>query len=379
MNTLRIRFTLAFLVVIGMTIALFAWTMNTIARTSFEDYLHHQTSEMDGEGRGMGQGQRQGQGQERALGIAEEAFLNSLSQGITITGGIGATVAILAGVGLAWALSRPLRSLTTAIETLSDGELGTQVTMNGTIEIQKLAHSFNQMSLALKNGEDLRQRMAADIAHELRTPVTVLRGQLEAMLDGVYPMTQERVAIAYDQTLTLGHLVEDLRLLTLAQANRLSLKKIPTDISLFIIPILDSFLPLAGDAELNLSWKIEPNLPHVPIDPLRMKQVINNLLSNALHYTPTGGSILVTVQNHHPHGVRISISNTSEAMKSADIKNAFTPFWRGQMAQEADKGGSGLGLAIAKQLMELHQGKLSIESFPNRLIFHADLPEASST
>ncbi|HRF95977.1 MAG TPA: histidine kinase dimerization/phospho-acceptor domain-containing protein, partial [Aggregatilineales bacterium] len=162
------------------------------------------------------------------------------SQGIAITGAIGGTVAILAGVGLAWALSRPLRSLTTAIETLSGGELGTQVTMNGTVEIQKLAHSFNQMSLALKNGEDLRQRMAADIAHELRTPVTVLRGQLEAMLDGVYPMTQERVAIAYDQTLTLGHLVEDLRLLTLAEANRLSLEKTPTDIRQFITPILDS-------------------------------------------------------------------------------------------------------------------------------------------
>jgi signal transduction histidine kinase len=323
----------------------------------------------------MGQGQGLGQG--RALGIAEEAFLNSLSQGIAITGVIGGTVAILAGVGLAWALSRPLRSLTTAIETLSGGELGTQVTMNGTDEIQKLAHSFNQMSLALKNGEDLRQRMAADIAHELRTPVTVLRGQLEAMLDGVYPMTQERVAIAYDQTLTLGHLVEDLRLLTLAEANRLSLKKIPTDISQFITPILDSFLPLAGDAELHLSWKIEPNLPHVPIDPLRMKQVINNLLNNALHYTPTGGSIMVTVQNRHPHGVRISISNTGEGMQSAEIKNAFIPFWRGQLAQEADKGGSGLGLAIAKQLMELHQGKLSAESFPNTLVFHADLPQAS--
>ena len=374
MNTLRIRFTLAFLVVIGITIALFAWTMNNIARTSFEDYLHHQASMMSsehGEGRGMGQGQ----GQERALGIAEEAFLNSLSQGIAVTGIIGGTVAILAGVGLAWALSRPLRSLTTAIETLSGGELGTQVTMNGTVEIKKLANSFNQMSLALKNGEDLRQRMAADIAHELRTPVTVLRGQLEAMLDGVYPMTQERVAIAYDQTLTLGHLVEDLRLLTLAEANRLSLEKILTDISPFITPILDSFLPLARDAELNLSWKIDPNLPHVPIDPLRMKQVINNLLSNALHYTPTGGDILVTVQSHQPHGVRISISNTCEEMKSAEIKNAFTPFWRGQMAQEADKGGSGLGLAIAKQLMELHQGKLSAESFPNRLVFHADLPE----
>ncbi len=381
MNTLRIRLSLAFLVVIGVTIASFAWTMNSIARTSFEDYIHHQqenTSGM-GEGHGQGQGLGQGQGQARALGIAEEAFLSSLSQGLAITGGIGGTLAILAGIGLAWALSSPLNSLTQAIETLSTGALGTQVTVNGTTEIQTLANSFNRMSSALAEGERLRQRMAADIAHELRTPVTVLRGHLEAMLDGVYPMTQERVAIAYDQTLTLGHLVEDLRLLTLAEAKQLSLNLTNTDIKIFITPILESFLPLAVDAELDLSWQIEPSLPTIFIDPLRMRQVMNNILSNALRYTPKGGEIRVVVKKHYPNWIRISVSNTNhDNMTWDDIKNAFIPFWRGQTAQEADKGGSGLGLAISKQLIYLHQGRLQAESFADRLVFHADLPEQIS-
>lgn len=379
MNTLRIRLSLAFLVVIGVTIASFAWTMNSFARTSFEDYIHHQQENMSGMGEGHGQGQGLGQGQARALGIAEEAFLSSLSQGLAITGGIGGTLAILAGIGLAWALSRPLHSLTLAIETLSTGALGTQVTVKGTTEIQTLAHSFNRMSNALADGEQLRQRMAADIAHELRTPVTVLRGHLEAILDGVYPMTQERIAIAYDQTLTLGHLVEDLRLLTLAEAKQLSLNLVTTDIKTFIMPILESFLPLALDAELNLSWQIEPNLPNIAIDPLRMRQVINNLLSNALRYTPKGGEIQVIIKKHYPNWIRISVSNTSHSnMTWAELKNAFIPFWRGQTAQEADKGGSGLGLAISKQLIYLHQGKLQAESFADRLVFHADLPELVS-
>jgi signal transduction histidine kinase len=369
MNTLRVRLSLAFLVVIGVTIASFAWTMNTIARASFEDYIHQQS------GIGAGRGEGRGQGQIRALGVAEETFLSSLSQGIAITGGIGGAIAIIAGIGLAWALSRPLRTLTHAIETVSTGAFGAQIAVNGTTEIQMLTESFNRMSSTLSETEQLRKRMAADIAHELRTPVTVLRGHLEAMLDGVYPMTQERLAVAYDQTLTLGHLVEDLRLLTLAEAKQLSLNLVDTDIKTFITPILESFLPLALDAELNLSWQIETGLPNIPIDPLRMRQVMNNLLSNALRYTPKGGEIRVMVKKYAPCWIRISISNTGHSMTDAELKNAFTPFWRGQLAQKEDKGGSGLGLAITKQLIYLHQGKLQAESFADRLVFYADLPE----
>lgn len=368
MNTLRARLSLSFLVVIGLTIILFAWTMNNIAQTSFADYLHHQ----QGIGAGHGEGRGQGQGQERALGMAEQAFLDSVAQGLAITGVIGGGIALIAGMLLAWVLSRPLHDLTQAIRQVAVGELGAQAPVHGTSEIQMLGRSFNALSTALADGEALRKRMAADIAHELRTPVTVLRGHLEAMLDGVYPMTQERIAIAYDQTLYLGHLVEDLRLLTLAEAQQLPLDIIQTDICTFIIPILESFAPLAEDARLQLSWQIAQNLPLIAIDPLRMRQVVNNILANALRYTPSGGDIGVVVVPHQK-GIRISISNTT--YERVDIKNAFTPFWRGQLAQEADKGGSGLGLAIAKQLVELHQGKLHIEAYSNKLIFHADLPE----
>lgn len=370
MNTLRTRLSLAFLVVIGLTIILSAWTMNNIAQTSFAEYLHHQ----QGIGAGHGEGRGQGQGQERALGLAEQAFLDSVAQGLAITGVIGGGIALIAGIMLAWMLSRPLHDLTQAIRQVAVGELGAQAPVHGTSEIQMLGRAFNTLSTALADGEALRKRMAADIAHELRTPVTVLRGHLEAMLDGVYPMTQERIAIAYDQTLYLGHLVEDLRLLTLAEAQQLPLDIIQTDIRAFITPILDSFAPLADDAGLQLSWQIAQNLPLIAIDPLRMRQVVNNILANALRYTPSGGDIQVTVIPQQ-QGIRISISNTTP--EQIDIKNAFTPFWRGQLAQEADKGGSGLGLAIAKQLVELHQGKLHIEADSNKLIFHADLPEPS--
>ncbi|MCL4256181.1 MAG: HAMP domain-containing protein, partial [Anaerolineae bacterium] len=306
MNTLRARLSLSFLVVIGLTIILSAWAMNNIAQNSFVDYFHHQ----QGMSYGHGEGRGQGQGQERALGIAEQAFLDSVAQGLFITGIIGGGIALIAGIMLAWILSRPLHDLTQAIQQVSVGELGAQAPVHGTSEIQMLGRAFNTLSTALADGEALRKRMAADIAHELRTPVTVLRGHLEAMLDGVYPMTQERIAIAYDQTLYLGHLVEDLRLLTLAEAQQLPLDIIQTDIRAFITPILDSFAPLAEDAGLQLSWQIAPNLPPIAIDPLRMRQVMNNILANALRYTPSGGDIQVTVIPQQ-QGIRISISNTT--------------------------------------------------------------------
>jgi len=365
MNTLRARLSLSFLVVIGLTLILSAWTMNNIAQTSFENYVHGQSA-------GIGRGEGRGQGQERALGMAEQAFLDSVAQGLAITALIGGGIALIAGIMLAWVLSRPLHDLTQAIQQVAIGELGAQAPVHGTSEIQMLGRAFNTLSTALADGEALRKRMAADVAHELRTPVTVLRGHLEAMLDGVYPINAGGIAIAYDQTLYLGHLVEDLRLLTLAEAQQLPLEIIQTDIHPFITPILESFAPLAEDAGLQLSWKIAPNLPPIAIDPLRMRQVVNNILANALHYTPSGGDIQVMIIPYQ-QGIRISISNTTH--EQIDIKNAFTPFWRGQLAQEADKGGSGLGLAIAKQLVELHQGKLHIEAHSNKLIFHADLPE----
>ena len=161
----------------------------------------------------------------QVLGSAEANFLAQTSTWLTVAAAIAGALALLTGIVLALVLTRPLDRLTEAVHGLGSGELGRQVPVSGALETAELAHAFNRLSHDLAAAEDLRQRMAADIAHELRTPVTVLGVHLEAMLDGVYPLDSEHVAVAYDQTLHLRRLVDDLRLLTQAEAGRLPLER----------------------------------------------------------------------------------------------------------------------------------------------------------
>ncbi len=309
----------------------------------------------------------------QALGAAEIAFLEESNRWLTIAG-LGATVlALIVGVILAYSLARPLRELTTAARDLSIGGLGRQVSVRGTVEVNVLAAEFNTMSKALAEAELLRQRMAADVAHELRTPVSVLRGHLEAMLDGVYPLDSAHVAVAHDQTIHLARLVEDLRVLTLAEAKRLPLERTRIDAAKLVSQILDAFEPLMIDGEIRLIREIAPDLPAVTADVTRIRQVISNLLTNALRHTPAGGEIVVQV-SRFDNSVRFSVSNTGSRLSDTDAARVFQPFWRADTARERDSGGSGLGLAISREIVALHGGSLTVESGQERVTFTFTLP-----
>ncbi|MBW4438956.1 MAG: HAMP domain-containing protein [Pleurocapsa minor GSE-CHR-MK-17-07R] len=308
----------------------------------------------------------------QALGAAEMAFLDESNRWLLFAG-LGATVlALLVGVILAYSLARPLRELTTAVRDLSVGQWGRQVDVRGTVEVNALTTEFNTMSQALAEAETLRQRMAADVAHELRTPVTVLRGHLEAMLDGVYPLDSAHVAVAHDQTLHLARLVEDLRVLTLAEAKRLPLERTVIHPAELINQFLEAFEPLMIDGNIRLIREIAPDLPAVTADVTRIRQVISNLLTNALRHTPTGGEIAVRVSRLHA-SVRFSVSNTGSHLSDTDAAHVFQPFWRADTAREQGSG-SGLGLAISREIIALHDGTLTVESSDNRVTFAFTLP-----
>ncbi len=309
----------------------------------------------------------------QALGAAEVAFLDEANRWLTAAG-LGATaLALLVGVILAYSLARPLRELTTAARDLSVGQLGRQVDVRGTVEVNALAAEFNTMSQALAEAESLRQRMAADVAHELRTPVSVLRGHLEAMLDGVYPLDSAHVAVAHDQTIHLARLVEDLRVLTLAEAKRLPLERAQIAPATLVSQLLDAFEPLALDGEIRLTREIAPDLPALHVDVTRIRQVISNLLTNALRHTPTGGEIAVSVKREND-SVCFSVVNTGSSLNAADAARVFQPFWRADAARERDSGGSGLGLAISREIVALHSGSMRVESHDNRVTFAFTLP-----
>lgn len=309
----------------------------------------------------------------QALGEAETAFLNTAGQTLLLTG-IGLSLAaVIGGVGLARALTLPLKHLTREILQFPAGQQGRQVQVQGTEEIAALASAFNEMSAQLAALEAGRQRMAADIAHELRTPVSVLRGHLDAMRDGIFPMDQEHLAVAVDQTLVLGRLIDDLRLLTLAEARHLPLQRTSLLLTQFIQEIVESFRPLAYDADVLLKLDMPLQPLYVLADATRLRQVCGNLLANALHHTPAGGNIAVVLA---PVGVtaRLSVSNSGKPLTAEEMEHVFQPFWRAETTRQRDAAGSGLGLAIARQLVELHQGEVGVEAGANQMCFWFTLP-----
>jgi signal transduction histidine kinase len=305
---------------------------------------------------------------QQAMGEAEARFLDDTGDWLAAAAIGAVALAIFVSVAFAHQLARPLRALTGAARDLAAGALGKQVSVKGADEVVELADAFNQMSHDLAEGEALRRRMTADIAHELRTPISIMRGHLEAMLDGVYPADPEHLAVAHDQTLQLARLVEDLRLLTLAEAGRLTLDRAAIAPGELVAKAAERFSPLAVDAGLTLTHAAAPGTPPVYVDVGRMHQVLANLLSNALHHTPVGGRVDVQTA---PSGeaARFSVSNTGKGLTPEQTKRVFERFWRAEDARERDLGGSGLGLAIAQQLVNLHGGRIWVESDSDHTTF----------
>ncbi len=312
---------------------------------------------------------------EEALGQAETEFLAQINRRLTYTAISVAVLAVVVGIGLAWQITRPVRALTHAVEELQRGQLGRQVQVQGAFEINELAQAFNAFSQALAESERLRQRMAADIAHELRTPVSVLRGHLEAMLDGVYPLDSTHLAVVYDRTLHLARLVDDLRLLTKAEAGQLSLQRVRTSPQAIVTWAVESFTPLARDAEIALRAQVAPNLPSLEVDIDRVHQVLGNLLTNALRHTPAGGRITVEAQQQGDMVV-FHVRNTGSTLTPEQQAHVFKPFWRAEDARERDSGGVGLGLAIARQLVRAHGGDMSVSCADGQTTFTVILPAA---
>ncbi|MCD4686254.1 MAG: HAMP domain-containing protein [Anaerolineae bacterium] len=315
----------------------------------------------------------------QALDSTEQDFLDESTRWIIVAAIVAGVAAIVIGVALSWQLTRPLRALTHAAHDLAGGALGKQVETHGTTEITELATAFNTMSHDLAEGEALRRRMAADIAHELRTPVTVLRAHLEAMLDGVFPLDAERLAVAYDRTIHLSRLVDDLRLLTRAEAGQLPLERVTVAPADLVARAVESFSPLALDAGITLRHTIAPDLPSVQGDVDRLQQILGNLLTNALRHTPNAGEINISVTQGADHTVRFAVANTGRTLTPQQAEHVFSPFWRAEDARERDKGGSGLGLAITRQLLRLHGGRIWVETAPNRTMFVFNLPSTSTT
>ncbi len=309
------------------------------------------------------------------LNSTQVQFLNEVRRSLIGVALLAGGLALVVGTGISRVLVRPLRQLTDAAQAVAEGELGRVVPAHrgSAAEISTLAESFNSMSRALAEGEALRQRMTTDIAHELRTPISVMRGQLQAMLDGVTPTDVKHIAVVFDQTLHLSRLVEDLRTLTQAEAGHLPLQMRSLNPPDLIARAVTLFSPLAQDAGLTLSTISEDGLPRISGDPDRLHQVLANLLANALRHTTPGGRVEVRA-GHGEDGVRFSVTNSGETLPAEQARHVFERFWRADDSRNRDRGGAGLGLAIAREIVRLHGGRIWVEAGSGETRFVFEIP-----
>ena len=294
-------------------------------------------------------------------GQQEQLFAERLNLSIIAAGLVATVVAVLLGLALTRAVIRPLQVVRDAAKRIASGDLSHRVRVDSRDEIGDLGQAFNEMSSALERDEDLRRRMMADIAHELRTPVAVMRGQTEAIQDGVFDLSQENLRPIHDQTLLLGRLIDDLRDLALAEAGRLPMEMARLQPEEVMARIPRTFRSQAEGRSLSLLHDAEQDLPAIQGDAQRLEQVLSNLVSNAIRYTPPGGAITLSARRV-VDTVQISVKDNGPGIAPDELEHVFERFYRTDSARSRAGGGTGLGLAIARQIVEAHGGTLVVES-----------------
>lgn len=315
-----------------------------------------------------------------AFSSGDESFLVArLTLAALVAGFVAGGLALLLSLFLSYRLLRPVQELTQASHGMARGDLSQRVSIQGHDELAELARTFNFMADSLQAAQTSRRAMTADIAHELRTPLAVQRANIEALLDGVYPLTSDNLAPVLEQNHLLTRLVEDLRTLALVDSGQLKLEVVPSDLASITEHMVTRFRPQAEKTAVALHFAKPPtSFPPIQVDPQRIEQILSNLISNALRYTPSGGQIEISLANV-PGQVRVQIHDSGPGIPVESLGQVFERFYRADKSRSRSEGGSGLGLAIARQLTEAHGGTLTAANHPQGgAVFTLTLPLSPS-
>lgn len=282
---------------------------------------------------------------------------------VFVATGAVAALALASPVLLSRRILRPVADLTRAANSFRRGDLTSRVPARGRDELAQLATAFNTMADSLQRAEENQRRLVADVAHELRSPLANLRGYLEALRDGVLPPDADLFASLHQEALLQERIVDDLQYLALADAGRLSYERVPTDLVEILISTRDAHRGAAVEADVNLVLDT-PQQIVIDADPDRIRQVVANLISNALRVTPASGTITLSasVPPQEPNVARLTVRDTGRGINPDDLPHIFDRFWRVDAARNRADGGSGLGLAIAKQIINDHGGTITASS-----------------
>jgi signal transduction histidine kinase len=280
--------------------------------------------------------------------------------------GVGLLAFLAAGRWLRGAAGT-LDDLVAAAARVEAGDYDARVAMRarGPRPLRDLVHGFNTMAERLEADARQRRSLLADVSHELRTPLAVVQGNLEAIADGVHPADEAHVAALLEETRVLARLVDDLRTVSLSETGSLPLHREPTDLAVLVADVVSSLSPGAGRAGVVLGADVDDGVPLLDVDPVRIREVLANVVANALRWTPAGGSVTIaaTVREAEPQrpGVRVTVVDTGAGIAPDVLPHVFDRFWKSPQSR-----GSGLGLAIARNLVVAHGGDMGIESEPAR-------------
>ncbi|MCG8346373.1 MAG: ATP-binding protein [Chloroflexales bacterium] len=322
-----------------------------------------------------------------AAATPEQDFLIQINQALLQAGLLAGGLGVGLGLLIARGLTAPLQRLAGAAQQIAQGDLQQRVASSGTAEIANVARSFNAMAASLQRAEQVRRTMVADIAHELRTPLSVIQGNLQALLDDVYPLEKSEIAVIHNETLLLNRIVSDLRDLAQAEAGQLQFTLQALAVDALVGQVRDVFGDQAAAKGIDLELHVPDGLPPIYADYDRVQQVLHNILANALRYTPTGGRITLQVRetrhaersmavqqpadtsnlaHQSPTLIFFEITDTGPGIAPEDLPYVFERFWRADRSRSREQGGSGLGLAIARQLVLAQGGNMGVISEPGQ-------------
>lgn len=380
MRSVRVKLSAAFIIVAVLQTVLTATFASYQARQAFRQYVERADRDPRlGPRPGYGPGGIPPGVNRRPFGPRELLFSSRLRN--SIWGGTlaAAGVGVLVALWLASRIVKPVVGLTEATRAVAQGQPLPLVPESGNDEVSELSRAFNRMAVRLAEETEQRRRLFAAIAHELRTPLSVIQGTLEGILDRVLEPTPERIAGLHSQSVLLGRLITDLRDLSLAQAGHLQLNRRTVDISGVVRETLEALSPLADERVVGLRIELPAAaVTPVRVDPDRMRQVVQNLVENALRNTPPGGEVRVSLQDGNSEGVHLVIADTGRGIRAEDLPHIFEHFYRTDEARARSSGGTGMGLAIVKSLVEAHGGHVGVTSVPGAgSTFTVTLPGAS--
>ncbi len=379
MNSITYRITGLMFLAVAITVFLLIYLANSQMTDLFQEYVTVQQMEMH---RSMMTHMGPGGHGHAMMGIPEQNFLTSVHQSLIWVGVALLTAGLAASYALARSITTPLRKLSAAVLEIERGNFAQKVPVTSKDEVGSLALIFNRMAETLDNNNKLRQQFLANIAHELRTPLAVIQGHLEGMIDGIIEPNPKQLTSLHEEAVRLSRLIKDLKELSLAEVRQLSLEVKDVDVTQTVEQALYMLKPLADEKKITVKQNLKPGLPPITADVDRICQIFYNLITNAIRYTAAGGQVTVSTeltQQAEQDWVKVTVADSGPGINAGDLPYIFDHFYRGDKSRDRKSGGTGLGLAIVRQLAEIHGGKVQVESIVGKgSSFYVMLPVKSS-